>query len=77
MNVNDFYISEIEKTATLEKFMAADDMFLRLKNKALKQTLTKDLLTERLVRFKQKACRKCHQNIRAARPLSNFFVCVF
>ena len=59
MNKLDFYISEIEKTATLEKFKAADDMFLRLKNKALKkQTLTKDLLTERLVRFKQKGIQK-------------------
>ena len=59
MNKLDFYIGEIEKTATLEKFKAADDMFLRLKNKALKkQTLTKDLLTERLVRFRQKGIQK-------------------
>ena len=64
MNRLDFYISEIEKTATLEKFKAADDMFLRLKNKALKkQTLTKDLLTERLVRFKQKGIQKMSPKI--------------
>lgn len=64
MNKLDFYISEIEKTATLEKFKAADDMFLRLKNKALKkQTLTKDLLTERLVRFKQKGIQKMSPKI--------------
>ncbi len=64
MNKLDFYISEIEKTATLEKFKAADDMFLRLKNKALKkQTLTKDLLTERLVRFKQKGMQKMSPKI--------------
>ena len=37
MNKLDFYIGEIEKTATLEKFKAADDMFLRLKNKAILQ----------------------------------------
>lgn len=64
MNKLDFYISEIEKTATLEKFKAADDMFLRLKNKALKKrTLTKDLLTERLVRFKQKGMQKMSPKI--------------
>lgn len=64
MNKLDFYISEIEKTATLEKFKAADDIFLRLKNKALKkQTLTKDLLTERLVRFKQKGIQKMSPKI--------------
>ena len=64
MNKLDFYIGEIEKTATLEKFKAADDMFLRLKNKALKkQTLTKDLLTERLVRFKQKGMQKMSPKI--------------
>lgn len=64
MNKLDFYISEIEKTATLEKFKAADDIFLRLKNKALKkQTLTKDLLTERLVRFKQKGMQKMSPKI--------------
>ncbi len=64
MNKLDFYIGEIEKTATLEKFKAADDMFLRLKNKALKkQTLTKDLLTERLVRFKQKGIQKMSPKI--------------
>ena len=64
MNKLDFYISEIEKTATLEKFKAADDMFLRLKNKALKkQTLTKDLLTERLVRFRQKGIQKMSPKI--------------
>ena len=64
MNKLDFYISEIEKTAALEKFKAADDMFLRLKNKALKkQTLTKDLLTERLVRFKQKGIQKMSPKI--------------
>ena len=64
MNKLDFYINEIEKTATLEKFKAADDIFLRLKNKALKkQTLTKDLLTERLVRFKQKGMQKMSQKI--------------
>ena len=64
MNKLDFYIGEIEKTATLEKFKAADDVFLRLKNKALKkQTLTKDLLTERLVRFKQKGMQKMSPKI--------------
>ena len=64
MNKLDFYIGEIEKTATLEKFKAADDMFLRLKNKALKkQTLTKDLLTERLVRFRQKGIQKMSPKI--------------
>ena len=64
MNRLDFYISEIEKTATLEKFKASDDIFLRLKNKALKkQTLTKDLLTERLVRFKQKGMQKMSPKI--------------
>ena len=64
MNKLDFYIGEIEKTATLEKFKAADDMFLRLKNRALKkQTLTKDLLTERLVRFKQKGMQKMSPKI--------------
>ena len=64
MNKLDFYINEIEKTATLEKFKAADDIFLRLKNKALKkQTLTKDLLTERLVRFKQKGIQKMSPKI--------------
>ena len=64
MNKLDFYIGEIEKTATLEKFKAADDIFLRLKNKALKkQTLTKDLLTERLVRFKQKGIQKMSPKI--------------
>ena len=64
MNKLDFYIGEIEKTATLEKFKAADDIFLRLKNKALKkQTLTKDLLTERLVRFKQEGIQKMSPKI--------------
>ena len=64
MNKLDFYIDEIEKAATLEKFKAADDIFLRLKNKALKkQTLTKDLLTERLVRFKQKGIQKMSPKI--------------